>query len=218
MERTFSLNAYAITVLWEDAAAPALYTVSEAAEARELFEALPRPRPTLICIDGVDWDRDLSPWPAQKVFRGGEDFSGGAEAFLHILLTELIPAAETGLSPAWRGVFGYSLAGLFSLWALTKTDAFSRCASVSGSLWFDGFTDYLAAHPLLGTPKRVYLSLGDKEEKAKNPRMQRVHIATEQAKAIVERRGVPCLFELNPGGHFQNPMDRQRRALLSLLS
>ena len=218
MERTFSLNAYTITVLWEDAAAPALYTVSEAAEARELFEALPRPRPTLICVDGVDWDRDLSPWPAQKVFRGGEDFSGGAEAFLHILLTELIPAAETGLSPAWRGVFGYSLAGLFSLWALTKTDAFSRCASVSGSLWFDGFTDYLAAHPLLGTPERVYLSLGDREEKAKNPRMQRVHIATEQAKAIVERRGVPCLFELNPGGHFQNPMDRQRRALLSLLS
>ena len=213
MERTFSLNDSAVTVLWNDAAAPALYTVSEAAEARALFAALEEPRPTLVCIDGVDWDRDLSPWPAEKVFRGGADFSGGAEAFLHILLTELIPATETGLSPAWRGVFGYSLAGLFSLWAMTKTNGFARCASVSGSLWFDGFTEYLSAHPLLGRPEKVYLSLGDREEKAKNPRMQRVHFATEQAREIITTQGIPCLFELNPGGHFQDVLTRQKRAI-----
>ncbi len=217
MERTVSCSRYTLTVLWEDPAAPALYTVSEAGDARSLFPSLPAPRPTLVCIEGVDWDRDLSPWAAKKVFRGGEDFSGGADAFLQALLTELIPAAEASLSPAWRGIFGYSLAGLFSLWAMTRTDTFSRCASVSGSLWFDGFTDYLSAHPLLGQPKRVYLSLGDREEKAKNHRMQQVRAATEAAQAVIEAQGVPCAFELNPGGHFQDILDRQRRAVLALL-
>ena len=217
MERTVSCSPYTLTVLWEDPAAPALYTVSEAGDARGLFASLPAPRPTLVCIEGVDWDRDLSPWAAKKVFRGGEDFSGEANAFLQTLLTELIPAAEAGLSPAWRAVFGYSLAGLFSLWAMTQTDVFARCASVSGSLWFDGFVDYLAAHPLLGAPERVYLSLGDREEQAKNPRMQRVRAATEEAQAVIEAQGVPCAFELNPGGHFQDVPARQRRAVLALL-
>ena len=217
MERTVSCSPYTLTVLWEDPAAPALYTVSEAGDARGLFVSLLAPRPTLVCIEGVDWDRDLSPWAAKKVFRGGEDFSGEANAFLQTLLTELIPAAEASLSPAWRGIFGYSLAGLFSLWAMTQTDVFTRCASVSGSLWFDGFVDYLAAHPLLGAPERVYLSLGDREEQAKNPRMQRVRAATEEAQAVIEAQEVPCAFELNPGGHFQDPAERQKKAVLALL-
>ena len=217
MERTAAVGTYTLTILWDDPAAPVFYTVSEADDGRALFTSLPAPRPTLICIGGVDWDRDLSPWPAQRAFRGGEDFSGGADVFLHTLLTQLIPAAEESLSPAWRAVFGYSLAGLFSLWAMTKTDAFRRCASVSGSLWFDGFTAYLSAHPLLGQPTKIYLSLGDREEKAKNPRMQQVRIATEQAKTILRNQGVPCVFELNPGGHFQDVLPRQRRAVLSLL-
>ena len=217
MERTFAAEPYRLTVLRDDPAAPVFYTVSGEDDAQALFTSLPAPRPTLVCIGGVDWDRDLSPWPAEKVFRGGDDFSGGADVFLHTLLTQLIPAAEEGLSPAWRAVFGYSLAGLFSLWATTKTDAFTKCASVSGSLWFDGFTAYLSAHPLLGQPTKVYLSLGDREEKAKNPRMQRVRIATEQAKTILQNQGVPCAFELNPGGHFQDVLERQRRAVLSLL-
>ena len=217
MERTFAAEPYRLTVLRDDPAAPVFYTVSGEDDAQALFMSLPAPRPTLVCIGGVDWDRDLSPWPAEKVFRGGDDFCGGADVFLHTLLTQLIPAAEEGLSPAWRAVFGYSLAGLFSLWATTKTDAFTKCASVSGSLWFDGFTAYLSAHPLLGQPTKVYLSLGDREEKAKNPRMQRVRIATEQAKTILQNQGVPCAFELNPGGHFQDVLERQRRAVLSLL-
>ena len=217
MERTFAAEPYRLTVLRDDPAAPVFYTVSEEDDAQALFTSLPAPWPTLVCIGGVDWDRDLSPWPAEKVFRGGDDFSGGAEDFLHTLLTKIVPAAEGDLSPAWRGLFGYSLAGLFSLWATTKTDAFTKCASVSGSLWFDGFTAYLSAHPLLGQPTKVYLSLGDREEKAKNPRMQQVRIATEQAKAILQSQGVPCAFELNPGGHFQDVLERQRRAVLSLL-
>lgn len=29
---------------------------------------------TLVSISGMDWNRDLSPWKAEKVFKGEEDF------------------------------------------------------------------------------------------------------------------------------------------------
>ena len=35
MERSVVVEPYTLTVLWEDAAAPVFYTVSEAAEARD---------------------------------------------------------------------------------------------------------------------------------------------------------------------------------------
>ena len=217
MEQVISAGSYMLTVFEEDPAAPVFYTVSEAADVRSLAALLTVPLPTIVCIEGVDWNRDLSPWPAPKVFANGGDFSGGGEAFLHTLLTEILPEAERGRSPRCRAMFGYSLAGLFSIWALTRTDAFSRAASVSGSLWYDGFTDYLLSHPLAGKPEKVYLSLGDREANARSPRMQRVRISTEQAKTVIEGQGVPCLFELNPGGHFQDIPERQRRAVAALL-
>ena len=43
------------------------------------------------------------------------------------------------------GIAGYSLAGLFALYALYKTDAFTRVASMSGSLWFPGIMGIPAA-------------------------------------------------------------------------
>ena len=36
----------------------------------------------LACVDGVDWNRDFSPWPAVRVFARGADFSGGAPAYV----------------------------------------------------------------------------------------------------------------------------------------
>ena len=51
-------------------------------------------RPTVLASIPVDWNRDLSPWPAQRAFRGGEDFSGGAQAFLERLQTVIIPQTE----------------------------------------------------------------------------------------------------------------------------
>ena len=40
-------------------------------------------------------------------------------------------------------IAGYSLAGLFALWAAWNSGYFRRVASVSGSLWYPGFTDYI---------------------------------------------------------------------------
>ena len=63
-------------------------------------------------------------------------------------------------APRWRGIAGYSLAGLFAVYALYRTDVFARAASVSGSLWFPGFREYVFSHTPLCRPDCVYFSLG----------------------------------------------------------
>ena len=73
----------------------------------------------------VDWFRDLSPWPAPAVY-SGIPFGDGAEGTLEKIL-------EMTGEPGKRYVLGgYSMGGLFALWAACRTGAFSRsCARPS---------------------------------------------------------------------------------------
>ena len=192
-----------------------------AAKIREtLAGLLPQEKmPVLMTLDGADWDRDLSPWPAKGVFRG-QDFAGGAEAYRSRLTETLIPALEETLPvrPCCRLIAGYSLAGLFALWTVLTCGRFTGAASVSGSLWYDGFLDFLREHDPFPEVKCLYLSLGDREKNAKNPRMAKVEEATGSAARILrEKTGFPVPFELNPGGHFRDVPLRMAKAICYLI-
>ena len=92
---------------------------------------------TLVTVSGLNWEAELSPWAAGNLFKYSEMFTGGADAYLQFLTQQVIPQVEAGLNGIlWRGLAGYSLAGLFTVYALYKTDLFSRAASMSGSLWY----------------------------------------------------------------------------------
>lgn len=184
--------------------------LAEAAERLELDAAL-------IGIDGEDWNRDLSPRPAPRAFRGGEDFAGGADEYLAFLCGTVLPQVERGLSGVERrALMGYSLAGLFAVYSLYRTDVFSAAASVSGSLWYDGFIELAGAERPARLPEAVYLSLGDRESRSRNPRMARVESRTEELRRILDSLGVKTVFELNPGGHFDSGEKRMERALVWL--
>ena len=105
-----------------------------------------------VFISGFDWNQNLSPWPAPAAWKGTPDFSGGANAFLDELTGEVLPEVrvELGYDPAWYGIAGYSLAGLFAVYSLYRTDVFRRAASASGSMWFDDFREYAVSHPFAG--------------------------------------------------------------------
>lgn len=163
----------------------------------------------VINIYGYDWNMYMSPWPAQKIFRQGEDFGGQADEMVQAVASVL--AKET-YDHAY--LMGYSLAGLFSLYAATKIRGFTGIASVSGSLWFPDFAEYIQTHPVLC--ERVYLSLGDKEKKTKNPVMSTVEEKTEQVRDLLEQY-CTVTYELNPGGHFQDPDMRMHKALQTLV-
>ena len=69
---------------------------------------------------GVDlWEENFSPWCAPRVFAKGPNFGDGAQKTLDTLINQVIPWTESDLTepPAYRVLVGYSLAGLFSLWA-----------------------------------------------------------------------------------------------------
>ena len=112
-----------------------------------------------------NWNDELSPWKAPAVFKN-EDFGGGAAETLEKILALCTDPGKTYY------IGGYSLAGLFALWAAYQTDRFSGVAAASPSVWFPGFSAYMREHRMkTGT---VYLSLGDREEKTRNPVMAQV--------------------------------------------
>ncbi len=105
---------------------------------------------------------------------------------------------------------GYSLAGLFALWASTQTKLFYGVAVASPSVWFPGWMEFEQRHPMQA--QHVYLSLGDKEEHTKNTVMAVVgdNIRTLHSRLI--ERGADCALEWNSGGHFKNADLRTAKA------
>lgn len=170
-------------------------------------------------IDNVDWNHDLTPWPAPGVFRKQARFDGGADAYLKELTGEIVPAVEASLGfvPRFRAIAGYSIAGLFALYALYRTDIFSRAASISGSLWYDGFLDYMRDNRPLKIPERVYFSLGDKEHITRNQRLAPVEDRTAEAGNLIRQLGADTIFELNSGGHFDDAAQRIIKGIRWLL-
>lgn len=183
-------------------------------------DALGETNAALLNVETVDWNGELSPWPAEKVFRNGEDFRGGADAYLNELLTVLIPAAEAELPGAvtCRCIAGYSLAGLFAVYAPFRCDAFRRVASASGSMWFDGFAAFAADTPTVRLPERIWFSLGDRESDTRNARMSVVGRDTQTVAEIFRRRGAETRFTWNPGGHFNDPDRRLADGIRWILS
>lgn len=157
----------------------------------------------LLAIKVQDWNLDLSPWPAPAVF-GKHDFGGGAADTLNEVL-------KCCTDPNKKYVLGgYSLAGLFSLWAACQTGVFQGVAAASPSLWFPGFLDYLRGNPIHAGS--VYLSLGDREEKTRNPVMASVGDRIREAHALLQEQGVATVLEWNQGNHFQDADIRTAKA------
>ncbi|MGN0240100.1 MAG: hypothetical protein ACI4CS_00280 [Candidatus Weimeria sp.] len=105
---------------------------------------------------------------------------------------------------------GYSLAGLFALWAAYQTDVFCAVAAASPSVWFPGFTDYMRENRIQA--ESVYLSLGDKEEKARNPVMAAVGERIRESYELLKDQGIETILEWNHGSHFKDADKRTAKA------
>ena len=150
----------------------------------------------LIAFRVNDWNRDLSPWKAPAVF-GSEDFGDGAKETLSSVLAQMRDETRHYC------IGGYSLAGLFALWAAYQTDRFEGVVAASPSVWFPGFVEYMSRNPIRA-PK-VYLSLGDREERTRNPAMATVGECIRKGCEILRAQGVRCALEWNKGNHFKDP-------------
>ena len=149
-----------------------------------------------------DWNRDLSPWPAPPAF-GKVPFGGQARGTLDCLLSDVLPRFDPALP---RILGGYSLAGLFALWAHYECDAFDAVAAASPSVWYPGWDAYADAHVPRGA---AYLSLGKQEPRTRNRQMAAVGDAIRrQADRF---RSIPSTLEWNEGNHFAEPEVRMAK-------
>lgn len=153
---------------------------------------------TLAAVSNLDWNHDMSPWEIPPVFKNAEPCTGGADDYLKLLVERIVPEVEKEIKGTvlWRGIAGYSLAGLFALYSLYRTDLFSRAASTSGSLWYPGITEYILSHTMKKTPDYLYFSLGSKEARTRNPYMQTVQENTEKIEKYYRAKGISTVFLL----------------------
>ena len=201
-------NALSPTVLIQPVDDHDLSVIENEVKMLSEMTRMTQPDFRLIALKVDDWNKDLSPWQAPAVF-GDEDFGSGAGDTLNQVL-ELCDDKSKGYF-----LGGYSLAGLFALWAGYQTDAFSGIAAASPSVWFPGLMEYMEAKPMKSSA--VYLSLGDREERTKNPLMAKVGECIRKSQAILSAQGVHCTLEWNPGNHFRDADLRMAKAFAWLL-
>ena len=156
-----------------------------------------------------NWNDDLSPWKAPAVFKT-EDFDGGASKTLE----NIIALCADKNRKYYIG--GYSLAGLFALWAACQTDIFSGVAAASPSVWFPGFIDYMKTYKMKS--QNVYLSLGDREEKTRNPVMAQIGNCIKEEYRCLLENGINCILEWNKGNHFKEADIRTAKAFAWILN
>ena len=159
-----------------------------------------------------NWNDALSPWEAPAVW-GKQGFSGNAADTLSFLTEQVIPTLKQQFRlPEDVKIIlgGYSLAGLFALWASTQTDLFYGIAAASPSVWFPGWMEFEQRHPMQA--QRVYLSLGNKEEHTKNAVMAAVGDNIRTLHSRLAERGADCTLEWNSGGHFKDADLRTAKA------
>lgn len=174
---------------------------------------------TLVAVSSLKWNHDMAPWDIPSVFEKDTPCTGGADNYLQLLTEEIMPRAEKlvhGVS--WRGLAGYSLAGLFAVYSLYRTAVFSRIASMSGSLWFPGLMEYIASHEMKRLPECVYFSIGDRESRTKNPYLQTVQENTEKIQSLYAGYGIDTFFQLNRGNHYKNAVQRTATGISWILN
>ena len=171
-----------------------------------------------VLLPQADWNNDLTPWPAEAIFKKGKSFGGNAEDYLHRLAKEIIPDLEAEMNrvPDERWLLGISLAGLFAVWAAARSDLFTRIAAVSGSFWYPGFTQWLHEQTLSTSLKAACLTLGRKEAEGRNPHLRDIAVQTRQVADCLTEKGVPTDFIWTEGTHFAPVVPRLEQAIKSL--
>lgn len=203
---------------------PVIYACGEQADKMppilEKLESRFQKGLSLFLLVGVDanWEQDLTPWPAPAAFRGSPDFTGGAGQYCQDIATQIKPLADqrfrTLPDPAHTAICGYSLGGLAALYALYLQPEFGLAASISGSLWYEGWVPFMEKNRPVFPHAQVYLSLGRGEEKSRHPLMRKIGDCTRTAQTLLSKQlGCDIPLVWSDGGHYTQIDQRKEQAL-----
>ena len=180
---------------------PAIYVHAAVQDPPAVMKILGEMPVSVIWVGGANWEVDLTPWPAPSPFKKGAPYEGEAEAYYERLVEEIVPQAENilGISPKLRALAGYSLGGLFAVYASYLGDEFSAFGSFSGSFWYPGMTDFMRTHRSFA--EYVYMNIGKGEDGGNNPVFSKVGECTRLADMLLSSTGVRTSLEWYEGTH-----------------
>lgn len=163
---------------------------------------------SLFAFEIKDWNSELTPWEMPLIFSKG-NFGTGAKDTLDWIQKDLISQIEKEFFANNEKKIkyilgGYSLAGLFSLWAGYQENNFVAINASSPSVWYKDWISYISKNNPISNI--VYLSLGNKEEKTKNQIMSKVkeNIEIQFDKLNKNENIKNTILEWNEGNHFKD--------------
>ena len=177
----------------------------------------------LVSISNLDWNNEMTPWYSKKINKYGEEFLGKADEYIQVLLDEIIPKIKKYIEENLKvkiknyTIAGYSLAGLFAIYASYKTNIFSKIVSASGSLWFPKFVDFVKENKISSNVEKIYFSLGNKESKVKNQILANVEKNTKEIEEIYKKQGIKTIYVENEGNHFKDASLRLAKGIKWIL-
>lgn len=165
----------------------------------------------IVFFDTVEWAKALMPWQDEAVSRN-EEVGRYASNTLEYIIESLMPWLHERFGKLPCIIGGYSLGGLFALWAARQSAAFCAVAAASPSLWIKGWADFADNRSL--NAQLAYVSLGNREEHCRNQRMARIgDCVRHEHLTLTEQIGTTATtLEWNNGGHFGEEAERTAKA------
>ena len=200
----------------EEKKAPAVVLIGFEEEIKPVYSAIKERYKEpfhLIAVCPSSWNDDLTPWKAKAIFRG-PDFGGKADEFINVL--DGVKEELKGVPISSLAIAGYSLAGLFAVYAAYQRDYFDAVLSGSGSFWYPDFVSFCKTNPICSKLSYALFSLGKKEANGKG----RTSVVGEKTQELVEHLstlGIQTSFVWNEGGHFAEPDKRMSDLIVSFL-
>lgn len=165
----------------------------------------------IVFFDTVEWAKALMPWQDEAVSRN-EEVGKHAQDTLVYIEESLVPWLHERFGKLPCIIGGYSLGGLFALWAARQSAAFCAVAAASPSLWIKGWADFADNRSL--NAQLAYVSLGNREEHCRNQCMARIgDCVRHEHLTLTEQIGTTATtLEWNNGGHFGEEAERTAKA------
>lgn len=155
---------------------------------------------------------DYTPWCAEAIRPGAENFGGQADEYHNELFNNVLSELQSRYSIDTNKIIygGYSLGGLAAVYSLYRTNIPSTVFSICGSFWYPEFINFCKENPVINQNASVYLCNGKTEGSHHHNILDTAPKCAEEIHALIHRQlnGITSVFD--EFGHHENLANRYK--------